>query len=309
MAIAPALQEVLDLLDLEKLEVNMYRGLSQDMGGGAVFGGQVLGQALVAASRTVEKQGLDAHSLHGYFLRPGDMKAPIVYDVDRIRDGRSFTTRRVRAIQHGEAIFNMSVSFQVQEPGLEHQMPAPEFQGPDGLKDEVELRMERQDDIPEAIRQRSLRDRPFDMRPVDQVDYMIPKKGPPYRQTWLRACGELGDDTVIHQALIAYASDMGLMSTCLLPHGINYMTRGFQGASLDHAMWFHAPFRADDWLLYESDAPITRAARGFNRGGMYTRDGQLVVSTAQEALVRLWDKPRSRKSTGKPEAGEAAKQG
>ena len=301
MPISGSLKSVLDILNLEQLETNLYRGESEDHGIGAIFGGQVLGQALVAAARTLDKddQQRNAHSLHAYFLRPGHRKSPVVYDVDRIRDGRSFNTRRVRAIQHGRAIFNMSVSFQAEEEGYEHQMPAPPFPSPEGLKDEVDLRHERADELPEHLKERSLRDRPFFMRPVHQQDYMTPRQSDPESQMWLCARGDLDEyqldgvqPQLMHQALIAYASDMGLMSTCLLPHEVNYLTPGFQGASLDHAMWFHRPFRADEWLMYATDSPVSGGARGFNRGSMYRQDGTLVVSAAQEALIRLWQKPK-----------------
>lgn len=299
--IGEGLREVLELLDLERLENNLFRGQSQDFGSGSVFGGQVLGQALMAAGRTQQKDGgMVAHSLHAYFLRPGDMKAPIVYDVDRIRDGRSFDTRLVRAIQHGRPIFNLSASFQKQEEGLEHQMPMPfEVPGPDGLLNEEQLRRKnlKIQAMPPEVQKRFLRDRAVEARPVDQdvEGYFEPKKREPTSYYWIRAEGGLSDDLLLHQSLFAYASDMGLLSTSMRPHGISYMHPRFQAASLDHAMWFHRPFRMDEWLLYATDSPVAAGSRGFNRGSVYTRDGVLVVSAAQEGLIRMWKEPRGDK--------------
>ena len=292
------LNEVLEILNLERLEKNLFRGQSQDFGSGNVFGGQVLGQALIAAARTIKKESSSvAHSLHAYFLLPGDMKAPIVYDVDRIRDGRSFDTRRVRAIQHGRPIFNMSASFQRIEEGLEHQTSMPDVPGPEELLNEQQLRQQSValKKLPADVQKRFLRDRSVETRPIEQdIDsFFKPQKRKPESFYWLRADSKLPDDLEVHQALLAYASDMGLLGTSMRPHGISYMHPRFQAASLDHAMWFHRPFRIDEWLLYATDSPISAGARGFNRGSVYTRDGVLVASTAQEGLLRLHDKEKA----------------
>ncbi|MBD3649676.1 MAG: acyl-CoA thioesterase II [Pseudomonadales bacterium] len=276
------LKSLIDQLDLEQIETNLFRGQSVAMGSPRVFGGQVIGQALIAASRTVDDR--PCHSLHGYFLRPGDPAVPIVYDVDRIRDGRSFTTRRVVAIQKGEAIFNMSASFQVHEEGLSHQVSMPDVPGPDELPGEAERLAS--EDIPEPMREMMNVERPIEMKRVERVDFFNPEKRPPYQHAWLRARSPLPDDPALHQCVMAYASDMGILSTCTLPHGMSFMS-GLMTASLDHAMWFHRPFRADEWILFAQDSPAASGARGFNRGSMFTRDGTLVASVAQEGLIRV----------------------
>lgn len=280
-----AVAELLALLDLEPIEVNIFRGLSPKDGWQRVFGGQVLGQALVAASRTVDNR--ICHSLHAYFLRPGDPKTPILYEVDRSRDGTSFTARRVVAIQHGRPIFTMAASFQVAEDGLEHQMDAPPAPMPDALPSERELREKVLPRLPETHRQWFLRDRPIELRPVDPADFIDPPPRPPHQMSWVRATGALPDDIALHQCVLAYASDMTLLDTCIRPHGISWMSGRLQTASLDHAMWFHRPFRADEWLLYVQDSPSASGARGFNRGTIYTAGGTLVASVAQEGLIRL----------------------
>ena len=279
------LENLIALLDLEPIEVNLFRGRSPQDGWQRVFGGQVLGQALVAAGRTVE--GRAAHSFHAYFLRPGDPKVPILYDVDRIRDGSSFTTRRVVAIQHGKAIFNLAASFQVDEPGLEHQIEMPDVPGPEGLANEVELRQRHVGRIPEKFHATFLRDRPIEVRPIDPVDEFAPEKRPPFQNVWFRAVDTLPDDRGLHQCVLAYASDLTLLDTSNLPHGVSWWSEKFQTASLDHAMWFHRPFRADEWLLYAQDSPRAAGARGFNRGSVFTRAGELVASVTQEGLIRL----------------------
>ncbi|MBW2243880.1 MAG: acyl-CoA thioesterase II [Deltaproteobacteria bacterium] len=281
------LADLLALLDLERIEVNLFRGLSPQTGWQRVFGGQVLGQALVAALRTVEGRGV--HSFHGYFLRPGDPKVPILYDVDRIRDGRSFTTRRVVAIQHGRAIFNMAASFQVAEGGFDHQESMPEVPGPDGLPNETELRARYAHKIPEELRQVFTRDRPIEIRPVDPVDEFDPEKAPAHQSIWFRTAAAMPDDPAIHQCVLAYASDMNLLDTCLRPHAVLWTNPKFQSASLDHAMWFHRPFRTDQWLLYRTDSPSASGARGFNRGSIFTQEGELVASCTQEGLIRMHD--------------------
>ncbi len=279
-------ENLIGLLDLEPIEYNIYRGRNRDIGTGRIFGGQVLAQALVAARRTIEEDRV-AHSLHGYFILPGDLDIPVVYFVDRLRDGRSFTTRRVTAIQHGHAIFNMSASFQVVEEGLEHRAEMPDVPEPESLASELDLIREMADRIPEDLRPVLTQDRPIDFRPVDPIDPFHPETRPPQRYIWLRAIGRLPDDVLIHQAILAYASDYGLLGTALLPHGYSFRQPQIQVASLDHALWFHRPFRVDEWLLYVMDSPNASGARGFVRGSFFTRDGILVASVAQEGLIRL----------------------
>jgi acyl-CoA thioesterase II len=285
------IQEVLDLLNLEKIEENIFRGASPKDRVQRVFGGQVLGQALVAAARTVE--GRLCHSLHAYFLRAGDPKVPILYEVDRSRDGASFTARRVVAIQHGRQIFNLAASFQLDEPGYEHEFPMPAVPAPETLPTEEELRAKVIDRLPEEVRAWFSRPRPIETRPVDPREYFSPDKRPPHEMLWIRATGALPDDLPLHQCVLAYASDMSLLDTGLLPHGIGWFDNKVQMASLDHAMWFHRPFRVDEWLLYVQDSPSASGARSFNRGLMYTRDGKLVASVAQEGLMR----PRGEKKS------------
>ncbi|NOT39690.1 MAG: acyl-CoA thioesterase II [Alphaproteobacteria bacterium] len=280
------IKDVLDLLNLEAIEVNMFRGVSPKDRWQRVFGGQVLGQALVAAYRTVDARV--CHSLHAYFIRPGDPKVPILYEVDRARDGKSFATRRVVAVQHGEQIFNLSASFQVPEEGLEHQFDMPKVKGPDGLETEDERRRRLAHQLPEAVRNHVTRQNPIEIRPVeDDDDLMNPKKAPPYQHVWMKVRGDMPSDLSMHQCVLAYASDMTLLDTCLIPHGISWYSGRLQSASLDHAMWFHHPFRVDEWLLYAQDSPSAAGARGLNRGSVFTRDGKLVASVAQEGLIRV----------------------
>jgi acyl-CoA thioesterase-2 len=279
-------EALLALLDLEPLEVNIYRGQNRDLGTGRVFGGQVFAQALVAARRTVDGDR-EAHSAHGYFILPGDLEAPIVYFVDRLRDGSSFTTRRVTAIQHGHAIFNLSASFHISEEGLLHQPAMPVVPDPETLAPELSLIREMADRIPEPLRPVITQDRPIDFRPVAPTDLFNPEPREPTRQAWFRVIGALPPEPWIHQAILAYASDYGLLTSALQPHGIGLRTRGLQLASLDHSLWLHRPFRADDWLLYSMDSPVTAGARGFVRGAIYSRNGDLVASVAQEGLLRL----------------------
>ena len=280
------LDDLLAVLDLEPLEVNIYRGANRDIGTGRVFGGQVLAQALIAARRTVDGPR-EAHSMHGYFILPGDLHAPIVYFVDRLRDGSSFSTRRVTAIQHGRAIFNLSASFHVAESGLAHQSRMPDVPPPESLAPELALLREMADRIPAPLRDVLTQDRPIDFRPVSPIDPFHPEAAPPVRHIWLRACGRLPDETITHQAVLAYASDHGLLGTALQPHGISSRTPGMQVATLDHAIWMHRPFRADEWLLYAMDSPVAAGARGFTRGSVFTRDGELIASAAQEGLIRM----------------------
>lgn len=281
-----ALDTLVAQLRLETIEHNLFRGQSRDIGSPAVFGGQVLGQALMAAARTVA-EGQSVHSLHGYFLRAGDKAVPIVYDVDRIRDGASFATRRVVAIQHGQPIFHMSASFHRLEAGPSHQDPMPAAPPPEGLQDDHERDRANAHLMP-PWRQPYLRAaQPMQSRAVNPVDPFNLQPAPAKALHWMRAPHALPDDPLLHQALLAYASDWSLMSVAMRPHGLHWQRGNVQGVSLDHAMWFHRPFRFDDWLLYQSDAPSLAGARGFCRGSIWQRDGTLVASVAQEGLIRV----------------------
>jgi acyl-CoA thioesterase-2 len=281
----PVLDDLLHLLKLERLEENIFRGESRDIGGAQVFGGQVLGQALSAAHHTVE--GRRAHSLHAYFLRRGDMNAPIVYDVDRSRDGGSFSVRRVVAIQHGRPIFNFAASFQAPEEGLSHQAEMPTVEGPDGLSDLTEVTPDILQMIPEKMHRYLTAKRAFEFRPVDAMDFLAPDPRPPAKYVWIRAVDRLPDEPSLHQNLLAYVSDYELLGTATLPHGLPFGQGRVLMASLDHALWFHRDVRIDDWLLYAMDSPNASGARGFSRGQFFTRDGTLVASTSQEGLVRV----------------------
>jgi len=282
-----AVQEVLDILDLEPLEVNLFRGRSPQSRWQRVFGGQVIGQALVAACRTVEDvTARPPHSLHAYFLLGGDPKVPIIYEVDRIRDGKSFTTRNVKAIQHGRAIFSMSVSFHVSEPGLNHQVKMPEVPKPDELPGEEELKERIYPRLPEPARRYYERERPIEFRPVEFSRYLGEKSENGRFDIWIRATGRLPDEPAIHQCVLAYASDMMLLDAALIPHGRSVFSEDIMAASLDHALWFHRPFRADEWLLYAQDSPSLADSRGFSRGLIFASDGTLVASVAQEGLLR-----------------------
>jgi acyl-CoA thioesterase-2 len=276
--------DLLALLDLERIEVNLFRGVSPDDGMKRVFGGQVIGQALVAAYRTVEDRV--CHSLHAYFIRPGDPTVPILYEVDRSRDGKSFATRRVVAIQHGEQIFNFSASFHAPEEGFRHQSKMPDAPPPEELLSEDELRAMAKDHIPKEYAKQFARPRPIELKPVDPRAMISPKPSAPVKQMWLRARGKVGEDQALQQCMLAYASDMGILDTATKPHGVNWFTGGVQMASLDHAMWFHEPFNIEDWVLYAMDSPSASGARGFNRGEIYARDGRLVASVVQEGLIR-----------------------
>lgn len=283
-----ALDQLLSILDLETLEENLFRGLSPQVGWQRVFGGQVIGQALVAACRTVEDRVV--HSLHAYFLRAGDPAVPIIYEVDRIRDGGSFSTRRVVAIQHGQAIFSMAASFQKEEAGLEHQMTMPDVPPPEDLPSEAELKAKFIDKLPEPVKTYWEQEQPIEIRPVDLSRYFSAEGRDPGQQVWIRATGDLGnnlgDNLALHQCVLAYASDFTLLDTALIAHGRFVFDPNLMLASLDHAIWFHESFRADDWLLYVQDSPSSGAGRAFCRGTLFTRDGRLVASTAQEGLVR-----------------------
>jgi acyl-CoA thioesterase-2 len=280
------LEELVTLLALERIEENLFRGQSQDLGWGTVFGGQVLGQALSAAVQTVPADR-HAHSLHAYFLRPGDVKKPIVYDVDRIRDGGSFTTRRVVAIQSGHAIFNLAASFQKLEDGFTHQDVMPDVPMPESLPTEQERTAGFAARLPGALRERSQAVHPFEIRPTSPSDDpFAPAPQPPVRMVWIRTIDRLADDPALHRYLLAYASDYSFITTALLPHGVTWLTPGMQVASLDHVMWFHHPFRVDEWLLHVIESPSASGARGLVKGRVFTRDGKLVASTSQEGLIR-----------------------
>lgn len=283
-----ALESLLHILDLEQLEVNLFRGLSPQIGWQRVYGGQVLGQALVAAVRTVDPVRV-AHSLHAYFLLPGDPAVPIIYEVERIRDGGSFTTRRVKGIQHGKAMFSMSVSFQKPEGGFEHHTPMPDVPAPEDLPSEKDLARQLLERVPDNMRQYWQRERPIEMRPVDLSRYLVAKPRTAAQHIWLRANGRLPDTHALHQCVLAYASDFTLLDTALIAHGKLMFDADIQLASLDHALWFHRPFRADEWLLYVQDSPSASGARGFCRGSIYTREGVLVASVTQEGLMRRRD--------------------
>ena len=279
-------QGLVDLLEIEELDTDLYRGRRQPGGVGRVFGGQVIAQALQAAQRSTDAPKI-AHSLHAYFMRPGNEDFPIIFRVVRDFEGRSFATRRVIAMQQGQPILNMAASFQVPEEGLHHQDRMPDVPGPDELKSDVELRREMIDEIPEKFRRHMLRSRPIEIRPVHPRSWFRPVKQEPKQDSWFRLVAPIGDDAAMHRAILAYASDMSLLGTSMLAHGINWMTHNVQTASLDHALWLHEEFRADDWLLYSCDSPWAGHARGFNRGKIYSRDGRLVASVAQEGLMRL----------------------
>lgn len=280
------LNKVIEILDLEEIEQNHYRANSPNEGWQRVYGGQVIGQALVAASRTVDLERR-AHSLHGYFLRGGDTSIPILYKVDRIRDGRSFTTRRVEAIQNGRAIFTMSISFQVAEEGLSHQFEMPDVPDPEDLRDEDELRCEQAKDWPQEFQDAYTFSSAIQLRPIDPIDLMAPRAMPPQQMCWMKSREVLPEDPRLHQCVLAYLSDWSLLDTATRPHAINYLNQNVQMASLDHAMWFHRPFRADEWMLYVQDSPAAGGARGFNRGLIYSRNGDLIASATQEGLMRI----------------------
>lgn len=279
-------QDLVDLLELEAIEHDIFRGANRDIGSGRIFGGQVLAQSLVAARRTVE-ENRPAHSLHGYFILAGDLSVPVVYFVDRLRDGGSYTTRRVTAIQHGRAIFNMSASFHAPEEGVSHQVPMPDVPPPESLRPELERIRERAGEIDEPLRSILTQDRPLDFRPVEVDDPFAPGPVEPRRHVWVRARGPMDDRNLHHQAILAYASDYSLLDVALQPHGLTFRDPNVMVASLDHAIWFHRPFRMDEWLLYALDGPSTGGGRGFARGTFFTRDGTLVASVAQEGVVRI----------------------
>jgi len=280
-----AMEKLLSILDLERLEQDLFRGNSPQEGWQRVFGGQVIAQALIAAQRTIADDR-HVHSLHGYFMRPGDPAVPIVYEVDRIRDGSSFNTRRVVAIQHGKAIFSLSASFQVDEPGLDHQIDMPDIPPPESLIGEADLKERFLKNAPDNVRRYWERERPIEMRPVSLEHYISREKLAPLQNIWVRANGTVPPDRRIQAAILAYLSDMTLLDTALFAHGMSVFSSKIQAASLDHSMWFHRPCAMDDWMLYAQDSPSATGARGLTRGGLYTRDGILIASVAQEGLIR-----------------------
>ena len=292
----PVLKDLIGLLGLERIEDNIFRGDSRDIGSPQVFGGQVIGQALSAAQHTVDDRV--AHSLHAYFLRRGDVDSPIIYEVDRARDGGSFSNRRVVAIQHGRPILNLAASFQVPEVGLQHQVAMPDVPGPEGIKDLTEVAKDMLEHIPSKMRRFLTEKRPFEFRHVEPVDFEHPVKLAPKKHIWIRAVDALPNDPVLHQNLLTYVSDYELLGTATLPHGLSFTRGSVIMASLDHALWFHSDVKVDDWLLYAMDSPNSSGARGLARGQIFTQDGRLVASTAQEGLMRVVDpeewKPRSK---------------
>ncbi|MFK7970930.1 MAG: acyl-CoA thioesterase II [Bacteroidia bacterium] len=276
-----------ELIRLEKLEENLFRGVSKDIGSASVFGGQVLAQALSAAAQTMDDPDRLPHSLHGYFILPGDMRIPIIYQVQRTRDGGSFSTRRVTAIQHGKAIFHLAASFQKEEEGHDHQNTMPDVPLPHELDDVYTKYKSFFEKLPSGWREVFLNERPIDFRPVELIDPINPEKHPPLRNVWIRATEALPKEALMHRCVLAYASDFNLLTTAMLPHALSFVQKDLQLASLDHAMWFHRPFRADEWLLYHVDSPSASASRGFCRGSLFTTDGTLVASVAQEGLMRI----------------------
>ena len=275
-------ENLTETLALEPIEVNLFRGMTSGRDGPRIFGGHVIAQSLMAAYETVEDR--ICHSLHCYFIRPGDPNVPILYEVDRSRDGSSFTTRRVTAIQHGRQIFNLAASFQVAEEGLEHQTNMPDVPPPDALKDAFEQFRKDIDKLPEATRRMMNRPRPIEQRAVNPRRF--DEKVPPVDNVWMRARSEIGPDQHLHQAILAYASDMGLLETSMRPHGVSWQSPGLQSASLDHTIWFHRPLNFNDWHLYAQESPSASGARGFIRGQVFSADGVLVASVAQEGLIR-----------------------
>lgn len=285
------LARLIKLLNVEEIEKCVYRGECEDLGFKSLFGGQVMGQALMAAGRTVESDK-PAHSLHGYFIRPGNSEDPLYFEVDLIRSGRSFSTRRVVAKQNGLAIFSMAASFERPEEGLEYQLVMPVVKGPEGLPSEQERAIAMKDLLPPKTREVYTRERAIEVREVDPQDPFHPKPAPAFRDTWLKTVGPLADDQLLHRSLLAYASDFGLVGTSLLPHGLSLFKGDVQMASLDHALWFHREFRFDEWLLYAKQSTTTHGSRGFNQGQFFSGQGALVASVTQEGLMRKINKPK-----------------
>jgi acyl-CoA thioesterase-2 len=282
-----ALASVIELLDLEQLEDNFFRGESRDIGAPQVFGGQILGQALSAAHRTVDSRA--PHSLHAYFLRPGDFNQPVVYQVERSRDGGSYSNRRVVAIQHGRPILNLAASFHAGDEGFDHQFDMPRVEGPEGLSKSIDIHDSILDQVPEKMRRLLAHRPPLEFRPVEAPKFIDPEARAPRKHVWMRAWNRLPDDPELHRNLLTYVSDYELLGTATLPHDLDFSTRPVQMASIDHALWFHRPFRVDEWLLYACDSPSSHAGRGFTRGQFFNQSGELVASTAQEGVIRPWD--------------------
>ncbi|MDY0131032.1 MAG: acyl-CoA thioesterase II [Desulforegulaceae bacterium] len=280
-----ALEKLILLLKLEKIEENIFRGKSEDLGFGSIFGGQVFGQSLSAAAKTIGKEK-QAHSVHGYFLRPGNPELPVIYKVKNLRDGRSFSTRQVKAIQKGKIIFSMTASFHIEENGFEHQSSMPDLPVPENLVSDLEYLRKIKDKLPEPIRKKLIRDKPVEIRQVNPVDPFKPEKKEPFKYAWLKASGILPKDPLIHKLILAYASDFGFLPTSLYPHGQTFWGPEMAVASLDHSIWFHRKFKMDQWLLYSMESPSASGSRGFNRGQIFNKDGVLVASTAQEGLIR-----------------------
>ncbi|HSH27610.1 MAG TPA: acyl-CoA thioesterase II [Wenzhouxiangella sp.] len=286
-----ALASVIALLDLERLEDNLFRGQSHDIGAPQVFGGQVLGQALSAAHCTVE--GRRPHSLHAYFLRPGDFNLPVIYQVERSRDGGSYSNRRVLAIQHGRPILNLAASFHAGEDGFDHQFEMPPVPGPEGLSKSIDIQNSIIDRVPGKMRRLLAHRPPLEFRPVEPPKFIDAEARPPRKHVWMRAWDRLPDDPELHRNLLTYVSDYELLGTATLPHELDFSTRPVQMASIDHALWFHRPFRVDEWLLYACDSPTSHGGRGFTRGQFFTRSGDLVASAVQEGVIRPWDPARA----------------
>lgn len=280
------LEQLVELLRLESIGVNRFRGHSQDLGFRNLFGGQVLGQSLSAAIQTLKDPAWNPHSLHAYFLRPGSVTEPIEFEVDVLRDGRSFATRQVKASQKGKAILTMMASFQHPEEGFAHQSGMPEVKGPEGIPSQLELTRMFKSQIPERIREIHTADKPIEIRVVNPANPFAPKKMEPYKYVWMKADAELTGDFSEHARVLAYASDFNLLTTALQPHGVSVVQKDMQVASLDHSIWFHRPFRMDEWLLYAIDSPNAGGARGFCRGQIFNQQGELVASVAQEGLMR-----------------------
>ena len=283
-----ALKKTLELFNLTRIDRDLYSWTGESVGFQRIFGGQIMAQCLIAGYQTVTKERM-AHSFHSYFLRPGDFNQNIIFEVDRIRDGKSFTTRRVNAIQNGEAIFSCSISFQKREKGLSHQIKMSDIPGPEKLKSDMELRKNLKSKIPKKYLPMWLRDREIETRQVEEVDLLKPQKLPPYRNAWMKPNGKLPTNERIHQALLLYVSDMGLLGSAINPHEVNFMSKNFQSASLDHVMWFHGKVNFNNWILHHMHSPISANARGFSRGSIYTKAGKLIASTAQEGLMRVWE--------------------
>ncbi len=281
------LDKLLSLLKLETIEQGLYRGQSQDLGFKSVFGGQVMGQALSAAKETIDEER-KVHSFHSYFLRPGDAEKPIVYEVENIRDGKSFSTRRVSAIQYGKQIFHMTASFQVEEEGFEHQDLMPDVPGPEQLVSDLDFYQQHAELIPEKLRSKFICEKPIEMRPVDFQNPFQPQVSEPLRYVWFKANGSMPDDLRIHKYLLAYASDFNFLPTALQPHGKSFMAPNMQVATIDHAMWYHRDFRFDDWLLYAVESPAASGGRGLVKGQFFNRQGQLVASSIQEGVIRQY---------------------